>query len=433
MKFILDAASPSLFITHPTQHPQHGCVHTKFALPASGQLKFTTPRGCFSCRLSPFILLSSNANSSSQTFQRAGTLDIHTRCMRCLGRRHTDLNESGWPTCKRKCVICDRPSHKGKPCPMMRNEYADCFTPEWLRAHIGADELPVGDAPVQQNRQPQSDQSRRTGRGTNSSAPNRGRQTQRDSNRSGRSGGGYGDDRRDRSSQRYRSRSRSPSRYGGRNRSPPREYRNRNSGPARYGRGYRSPPREYRDRNNGPSRHGGRNRFPSGEYRDRNNGSSRFGLRRDPSRSRLNEEDSHRTDPHDGYNPGALWRTHHQEIRHDRHPDASSEGAGQGRPDIEMTNAQQTDPQQSNALQIPPEFQALLDEKQGQIDELRSLADSLRLRVSSQREELRRLRLMTAGGPRVSRPSSTPTRTAAPRVQPRVDSHGSTQRRAPSP
>jgi hypothetical protein len=71
----------------------------------------------------------------AKSFADAGTTDEWSRCCRCL--KVTDLahRQNCAANCKAPCILCDRKSHRGEPCPDM-DVYPQIFTVAWLRKHM---------------------------------------------------------------------------------------------------------------------------------------------------------------------------------------------------------------------------------------------------------------------------------------------------------
>jgi hypothetical protein len=68
-----------------------------------------------------------------ETFASAGTTEKWLHCPRCLTKQDHKHRQNNAVQCKRTCVLCDKKSHKGKPCPEMAS-YPNVFTPAYLRA-----------------------------------------------------------------------------------------------------------------------------------------------------------------------------------------------------------------------------------------------------------------------------------------------------------
>jgi hypothetical protein len=69
-----------------------------------------------------------------EQFASAGTTEKWLHCPRCLTKQDHKHRQNSAAQCRRACVLCDKKSHRGKPCPEMAS-YPKVFTPVYLRAH----------------------------------------------------------------------------------------------------------------------------------------------------------------------------------------------------------------------------------------------------------------------------------------------------------
>jgi hypothetical protein len=70
-----------------------------------------------------------------ESYAQVGTTAKWKRCIRCLRIEGHVHRRNCVAACTRKCVLCDKTTHKGRPCPLM-DKYPNVFTVAYLTAHF---------------------------------------------------------------------------------------------------------------------------------------------------------------------------------------------------------------------------------------------------------------------------------------------------------